>query len=103
MHAAFYNYPHYRGKYGANAAGEERWARESVQAFSRCAGNFSTASCALARGWRAPSTLYGGRRPIGLPAPSEGSGLAHAPRSAIVSRVEARRGLRSPPRARPQR
>lgn len=47
MHSAFYNYPHYRGRYGATAAGEEKWARESVAAFRRCEGNFSTASCAL--------------------------------------------------------
>jgi len=49
MHAAFWNggYPHYRSHYGADAAGQARWAQESVAAFSRCASNFSVASCAL--------------------------------------------------------
>jgi hypothetical protein len=56
-----------------------------------------------AAGGEGPPTLSGGGRPTVLPGPSEGSGLAHAPRSATVSRVEARRALRSPPRARPQR
>ena len=47
MHASFYNYVHYRNKYGANAEGETRWVAESISAFRRCEANFTTDHCAL--------------------------------------------------------
>ena len=47
MHSAFYAYPHYRNKYGAQAAGEFQWANESLRAFRTCERAFGTDHCAL--------------------------------------------------------
>ena len=47
MHSAFYNYVHYRNRFGATPAGEAAWANESVGAFRRCERRFGTDHCAL--------------------------------------------------------
>lgn len=50
MHAAFYNYVHYRRRYaelGSDSAGELAWANESVSAFERCTARFGAEDCAL--------------------------------------------------------
>ncbi|KAL1524901.1 hypothetical protein AB1Y20_019779 [Prymnesium parvum] len=47
MHSAFWNYVHYRNRFGASAEGESKWAAESVAAFRRCEANFTTDQCAL--------------------------------------------------------
>ena len=47
MHAAFWNYRQYGGKFGASPDGERIWAEQSVAAFRVCEGNFSTTDCAL--------------------------------------------------------
>ena len=90
MHAAFYNYVHYKNRYGAHAAGEASWANESVVAFRRCEGRFGTDHCALSfesltreneEVFYHCDQLIKGRPPA---ASHKGTALASAPASALV-------------------
>ena len=45
LHASWYNYPHYRRRYGDE--GEGRWVDESIGAFRACEANFTVDACAL--------------------------------------------------------